>query len=536
MTADPRSRRFVLWAGLVLGLLSFAWLLPGLDDVGIAWDEPYYFDSVNRIQAWAGEVARGPDRGRLLSQEAVRETFDWRRYWNPHPPAYKIAMAATEAVFGRWTGEIVGYRLAPLGFFSLLVVSVTWLAGWAWGGAAGVGAGLAILFMPRVVGHAHIGATDTLTMFAWFVASVGLALYVLENKRRFLAVGAIGLGLALATKFTGYMIPIAMLLWLIAYGRSRRAVRGAFIWGLGGLFVAWGLNPLMWHDPIAETLRLFHDSLARDQVVPISTYYMGRAWGYEVPGHHAVVMTLITVPLSILVLSGWGTAVTARRWEERPIGGLCLTQILFFMALMAAPGSPNHDGVRLWLPMFPFVALLAGRGFGSILGVIWERLPRERAVLASLGLGGLFFLPPYVQTVRVAPLYLSYYNEVIGGVRGAARAGMETTYWLEAVTPAFLERLGETLPEGARLSAWPNVSHYRWLQLNGMLREDIQVTDRMPPDYFLLVARKSAFKPYHWRIYENVKPELAVELDGVEVVGLYAWPGNEASEPDPEGP
>lgn len=536
MISDRAAKRFVLWAGVVLGVLAFAWLFPGLDDVGIAWDEPYYFDSSRRIQDWAARVVAGPDRAEQLSQEIVRETFNWRRYWNPHPPAYKLAMAATEATFGRWTGEVVGFRLAPLGFFSLLVACVTWMAGLTWGRAAGVGAGLSILLMPRVVGHAHIGATDTLTTLAWFIASVGLVLYVLNGRRRFLAIGAVALGLALATKFTGYLIPLAMLLWMIAYGRSRRAIAGAVLWGLGGLVVAWALNPLMWHDPVTETLRLVQDTLSRAEVVPIATYYMGRVWGYEVPGHHVVVMTLITVPLSILVLSGWGAAVTARRWEDRPVGGLCLTQILFFVALLAAPGSPNHDGVRLWLPMFPFLGLLAGRGFGSMVRVARQRVPEQRATLAALAFGAVFFIPPYVQTVRAAPLYLGYYNEVIGGVRGAANAGMETTYWLEAVTPAFLERVGETLPAGARMAAWPNVEHYQWLQLNGMLREDIVVTERMPPEYLLLVARKASFQPYHWRIYDSVRPELAVELDGVELVGLYAWEQNEEVEPDPEDP
>jgi 4-amino-4-deoxy-L-arabinose transferase-like glycosyltransferase len=536
MISDQRSKRFVWWAGAVLGLLAFAWLFPGLDDVGIAWDEPYYFDSVNRIQEWAGQVAAGPDRAQMLSQEVVRETFNWHRYWNPHPPAYKLAMATTEAAFGRWTGEVVGYRLAPLGFFSLLVACVTWLAGMAWGRAAGLGAGLSILLMPRVVGHAHIGATDTLISLAWFGASVGLVLYVLDGRRRFLAIGSAALGLALATKFTGYLLPLALLLWMIAYGRSRRAVAGAILWGLGGLVVAWVLNPLMWHDPVAETLRLLHDSLARDEVIPITTFYMGRQFGYEVPGHHAIVMTLITVPLSILALAGWGTVVALRKWEERPVGGLCMTQILFFVALMAAPGSPNHDGVRLWLPMFPFVALLAGRGFGSMILVVRHRAAEKKAILASIVLAAAFFLPPYIQTVRVAPLYLSYYNEVIGGARGAARAGMETTYWLEAVTPAFLKRVEQTLPEGARLSAWPNATHYKWLQARGMLREDIVVTKKMPAEYFLLVARKSVFQPHHWRIYESVRPVLAVELDGVEIVGLYAWEQSQVVEPDPEDP
>jgi hypothetical protein len=186
--------------------------------------------------------------------------------------------------------------------------------------------------------------------------------------------------------------------------------------------------------------------------------------------------------------------------------------------------------------MFPFVALLAGRGFGSMILVVRHRAAEKKAILASIVLAAAFFLPPYIQTVRVAPLYLSYYNEVIGGARGAARAGMETTYWLEAVTPAFLKRVEQTLPEGARLSAWPNATHYKWLQARGMLREDIVVTKKMPAEYFLLVARKSVFQPHHWRIYESVRPVLAVELDGVEIVGLYAWEQSQVVEPDPEDP
>jgi 4-amino-4-deoxy-L-arabinose transferase-like glycosyltransferase len=536
MIEDTGAKRFVLWSGLALGVLAFAWLFPGLSEVGLAWDEPYYFDSVRRIQEWFGQVLEGPNRGELLTQESVRETFNWRRYYNPHPPFYKLTMAASEAVFGRWTGEFVGYRLSPLAAFALLVACVTWVAGLTWGRVAGLGAGLSIMLMPRIVGHAHIGATDTLTSLAWFVACAGLMLYVTEDRAKFLALGALGLGVALATKFTGFLIPVAMLMWLVAYGRSRRAIAGTILWGLGGLVVAWALNPLMWHGPITETLRVVQDSLARDEVIPISTFYLGHQWGYEVPGHHVVVMTLITIPLSILVLSFWGGLASLRDWEDRPVEGLCYTQILFFVALLAAPGSPNHDGVRLWLPMFPFVALLAGHGFGRVGDLIRRRVVRERALLATLAAGALFFIPPYVQTVRVSPLYLSYYNELIGGPRGAARAGMEATYWLEVVSPAFLERIGEELPDGARLSAWPNVSHYQWLQVHGMLRDDIVVTSQMPADYFVLVARKAVFQPYHWRIYENVRPELAVELDGVELAGLYAWQADDTAEIDPEDP
>jgi hypothetical protein len=69
-----------------------------------------------------------------------------------------------------------------------------------------------------------------------------------------------------------------------------------------------------------------------------------------------------------------------------------------------------------------------------------------------------------------------------------------------------------------------------------MLRRDIVVTRETPADYLLLVARKAAFKPYHWRIYENVRPELAVELHGVELAGLYAWQPDRDRDSDREEP
>lgn len=103
---------------------------------------------------------------------------------------------------------------------------------------------------------------------------------------------------------------------------------------------------------------------------------------------------------------------------------------------------------------------------------------------------------------------------------------MQVTYWLDAVTPAFLARVNEAVSEGARLDAYPGRYHYEWLQEQGMLREDIRITNVVPSDYLLLLARKSAFESEHWHLYRNVRPELAVQLDGVELVGLYAGPPN----------
>lgn len=536
---DPDCARFGRHAGLILAAIALAWFAPGLDEMGMTWDEPVYFTSVLRIQEWVADVIQGPDRASLLSEEAIRGVWDVDRYWNPHPPAYKEAMALTDSLFDRWVGFPAGFRLASLVSFALLLLAVAWVAGATWGRSAALGAGLSVLLAPRLVGHAHIGATDMPLTLAWFVAVTGLAVYVSRGQRAALVVGGVSLGLALATKFTGYLLPLAAFLWLVPFGMSRRGVGGALAWGLIGLAVAWAVNPLAWHDPVGETSRLFAESLSRRESTPIATYYMGRSWGFEVPGHHAVVMTLITLPLPILVLAVGGGVSAGRRLLERPLEALCVTQIVFFLALMAAPGSPNHDGVRLFLPMFPFVGLLAGLGFRGLTRAAARRLPVGPAV-AGLALGSLFFLPPFVAVVRHAPLYLSYYSEAIGGLRGAARAGMEVTYWLEAATPDFLERVNEVVPAGARLGAFPHADHYESLQEYGMLRDDLVITeaftDSPQPEYFILVARKAVFEGYHHRIYENVVPVAAVELDGVELAGLYRWNPPDGVASDSEEP
>ncbi len=453
--AEARSRRIAAWVALLLGASSFLWFFPELDDVGLTWDEPHYFASADRIQDWTRQVVAGPDRSTPLSAEGIREAWDAYRYWNPHPPVYKEAMAVTEAVVGPRFGSLVGYRTAPLLFFSLLLIAVAWLAGRVWGITAGVGAGLALLGMPRLLGHAHIAATDIpLTLF-WFVATAGFVSYARNGPTRHLWLGGIALGLAMGTKFTGWLVPAPLVAWLLLYGRRGRSWGGLIGWALVGLAVAFTLNPQAWHDPLGHVRQLVQESLDRETTVPIFTYYLGRVWEYTLPWHHAIVMTAVTLPVGILALFFVGGGRAAREGRRESFGVLCLLQVAFFWSLLALPGSPNHDGVRLFLPMFPFVAVLAGIGFSSLADSAGRLIEKRTAVgpararaagvLSSLLLGMLFFFPPYLQATRIAPYYLAYYGEAIGGTAGAARAGMEATYWLDAVTPAFLARLNDVV-------------------------------------------------------------------------------------------
>ena len=99
---------------------------------------------------------------------------------------------------------------------------------------------------------------------------------------------------------------------------------------------------------------------------------------------------------------------------------------------------------------------------------------------------------------------------------------MEVTYWYDAMTPDFLRRVELELPEGATVLGWPSVKYFQELQDLGLLRKDLRFTTDLSSSYLLLLARKATLPPPMLNVYEQVQPILAVELDGVELAGLYA--------------
>jgi len=535
----PASRRVrVLWA-VALAVVALAWLIPDLERPGVSWDEPEYFSSAQRIQTWVADLVADP--GSALQPDAIRVAWDppERDYFNPHPPVYKEGMALSEALFGQLLGPVAGFRLSSALLFGILIAAVTWTVSGAAGITAGVSAGVSLLLMPRVFGHAHLAATDMPLTCFWTVATLAFASFLRSGGRWRLALAAVALGLAMGTKFTGWLIPVPLLAWAVLERRWWRW----FVLVPGALLVWYAVVPTAWHDPLDVVFRLFDESLNRGRATPFTTFYFGTVYPYVVPWHQSLVMTFITIPVGILSLSLIGAfdAVRSRailRPDESRVAlaRLCLLQIGFFLSLMALPSSPNHDGVRLFLPLFPFMAVLGGLGFSRLIGSMRERLEQHGALVGGLLLGVVFFFPAWWQTTGVSPYYLSYYNELIGGLPGAARAGMEVSYWYDAMTQEFLDRVEQEVPEGATVMTWPTWKYFEELQAMGLLRSDIRIGQEWPSPYLLLLARKSTLLPPFLDVYENVQPELAVELDGVELAALYVWSKDpEDMPPEPEG-
>lgn len=507
MTRGNGRSFFEDWGDLlVAGLIavgSLILLVCTLNDYGMAWDEGFTVEREDRLREWFGRVAGdsspanrawSPRLSKLETRSAYQKKAGaaawspWspaslHYYWqfareepNGHPPFYALLGLAGWAVSHQFLPPPGSYRLGPAVLFALTLGGVYGLMARHYGRAAGLIASLGLLAMPRMFAHAHMASYDAPTLCLWFLA-VAAFLQAVEQppdlrSRYWSWTIAFGLawGCAAATKFTGWFIPFPLIAWAGLY-RDWRAVRTLVQGGLVAALVVYGLNPTWWADPVGGVSAFFRSNLTRQQLLPIPTYFFGRIYLFSLPWYNTVVLTAIVVPPAILALALVGVGrLVAGRFRDR-VGTLLLVCWVFFLVLRALPNAPGHDGERQFLAAFVFLACLAGMGLATLARGLEQHLESRRLVgaLVALVMAGVVGSGAW-STWRYHPLQLSYYNVLIGGLSGATRAGLEPTYYWEAVTPDVRDWLNANTEQGRTLAfVFPAVT-FEYLHHWGLLK------------------------------------------------------------------
>ncbi len=125
--------------------------------------------------------------------------------------------------------------------------------------------------------------------------------------------------------------------------------------------------------------------------------------------------------------------------------------------------------------------------------------------------------------MRYHPHQASYYNELIGGVRGATRAGFETTYWGDGFRDAldWMNRHRESvfsIPFGAQLFE-------RYADL-GMTPQNLHILTGSAAapdgaDYLVLQMRQGLFSTVLWRYCREEQPVFSCGVAGTPLVNIY---------------
>ncbi len=194
--------------------------------------------------------------------------------------------------------------------------------------------------------------------------------------------------------------------------------------------------------------------------------------------------------------------------------------------------TPAHDGVRLFLPTFFFLAGFAGWGAIGLADRLRGRWARPVFALAALA-------PAAWGLIAIHPFELSYYNEFIGGPRGASRKGFELSYWYDAFTDDAIARINAKLPPKAVVE-FPNqktnpIMVVEDQQSLGVLRGDVEFGDgstlaRRPDFPFIWLLTHDSKADAFTKLLYATRPWFAIaprQLDGVRV-GTVADPNSAA--------
>jgi Dolichyl-phosphate-mannose-protein mannosyltransferase len=260
--------------------------------------------------------------------------------------------------------------------------------------------------------------------------------------------------------------------------------------------IGWLGNPAWWREALPRLAHYYTLNNQRRGALPdIQIIYFGQVYEYSLPWHNAWVLIGITVPVAIL-----GTALLGLIWAVGQIrrDKLPLYFLVHFLTLpiIRMFDMPAHDGVRLFLPAFFFLAAFAGWG------AIWlaEFLARRVRVplwLARVAITSVVLGSAATALYRVHPYELSYYNALVGGPRGAWSRGFDLSYWYDAFNGPVLADINARLPHEAQVDFLNEncvLVTFQELQSLGALRPDI-----------LLVTRQADRFPFVWLLTHDSK-------------------------------
>jgi hypothetical protein len=478
--------------------------------LGLTWDESIYFRFADSVSDW---YRAGAD----LSQDALARAWAFDPFLNTHPELFRILDAIGVAAFGGSFGFPVNYRLAHLLYASCCLALIYRLIRRRATLVESVGALAFAVLLPRSLGDLLLGNSDSPVMISWLAGAVvawRLAEESEKGRRRFWRALLVGIcAVAGASKVTGVLMLPALAGYFLLKSKKGELLTVAFA-SLGALILPVLVSPEKWAHPVDAVIAYLTYPILRAGI-PIAATYFGRLYTSDLPWHYFLVMSLVTVPLPVWLCLP-GLAICPKRW--RSLAQILGVSVAIWLVVAQLPSTPRHDGVRQFVSVYPLLALLAWIGFMGYLDRLLAELPRlSKGGVSMLGLSVPLLLASTV--VRNHPHELSYYSPIIGGIRGAERLGMETTYYFDALGDASLRALQEHVAPGQTLAMspfWPLLlNSYRD---HGSLPLDFKIVRAgESADWLLLYRRRHAIDD---RLYLELKAVHEVRYDDVSLLKL----------------
>ena len=274
-------------------------------------------------------------------------------------------------------------------------------------------------------------------------------------------------------------------------------------------------NPAWWANPVGGVEQFLRSNLTRGNTIPIPIQFLGKTYNTPIdslPPYNTLAWTVMATPVGFLALAIVGGCRAVARRVTEPFGLLVLGHWAFLMFLRALPHTPGHDGVRLFLPAFGVLAILAGLGAATAVER-WGRWGRALVVAAAV--------EGAASVAVMMPVPLAYYSPIVGGLPGAARLGMEPTYYWDSLTDEALDFLNTHTPPGyrARFANFPR--SFIYLRKTGRLTAAMPQTDLGVDAWYVLQNRPGVFRADERAMIAQERPAFVVSKLGVPLLRIF---------------
>ena len=563
--ANSRDREIIF--GIFIAACFFFAGLVTLGDYGITADSPENFlwgDIYLRFfETWDMTYLKyGVGENPLIEEppEPIN-VFYFKEMYEPwrYPPVANMISALTHRIFHEsllWLDDIEAHHLAILLMSAGTVYFVFVMASEAFGFIPGAIASVSLCLFPQFIAHSHNNLKDapmafffTITVYSFWRAARTLDV-------RWAITAGLFLGLSMNVKINAFFIPAIVFLWLFFTYKGGNSALGMPHAKLRGRFVSYGLRrreypskynffvvafmtvitvyatwPYLWGMPLKgllESLRYFSDAGVETPTIYNGAFYPSSNLlpPYYAP-HYLLIVTppvlLVFIALGLWQMGGYLRSKGTGQSETADMSLLLLIWIAVPLMKYAIPGSIVYHGIRHFLEVLPPLCIVAGLGGERIYRFAKSVLCRENEVLsrvAAMFVLSLLFLPLILTIVEIHPYEVSYFNFLVGGIKGA-EGRYELDYWCSSFKEAgewLAKRQG---PETAIIVPlqWDVAMYY--VKTNLMPRDRNYIVLWNSPAHYNISWIPQVMRDVITHVREKETPVHVVEVDGAALASVY---------------
>jgi hypothetical protein len=540
-----------------------------LPDYGINWDEPFHF---NRGQAYLRFILTGKSdyldlprykdlagssdfmgregesdlylnakQSSIPPDPSVRrsyfesDVFDGAYFFAQdgygHPPANDILAALTNYIFYQKLGimgDIESHHLFEVVSVTALILGVAYFTCSIFGKFASLMTSVSLASYPLLFSESHFNIKDP-PQAAFFGLSIIFLYFGVHRKKWYLLLlSAFWTGLALGTKFNIVFLPLIVAPWFLMhvlknrnnFFREKRIILSLALYPAVTIAIFFTLWPYLWQNPlvhISQMLQFYKDVGAASTGELNSFIFKG-------VNLFAPFWILITTPLPVLIFALFGIIISIKSIIKRKkyVYLLILLWLLIPIVRVMLPGSVIHSGVRHIIEFVPALAIIAGIGAKELLKKLKITDPKIKFFLLLL-----YSLSLLLVLIKLHPNENVYFNELIGGLRGAVQR--DVPYWGYSYGNVYLQGVN-WINENAEARAKLGLAVVNMVNSPRIkLREDIDFSNEhlsgeaMKGEYVMEMSHNWGQKKLYSYAYYNtfLNPVYEVKVDEVAILKIW---------------